>query len=116
MATLHPLSEQDLIGGACWIDLERFSDPRGSLTPVEGGRHVPFEVRRLFYFYDVPVGENRGAHAHRDQEQLIICLAGGFDVVLDDGSQHRTARLSRPWRGLYVPHMLWAAQVNFDGG
>jgi hypothetical protein len=96
--------------------LEKFSDPRGSLTPIEGERHVPFPVRRIFYFYDIPVGESRGAHAHRIQEQVIICLAGSFDVLLDDGERRQLVRVSRPWNGLYVPAMLWASQVSFDGG
>jgi dTDP-4-dehydrorhamnose 3,5-epimerase-like enzyme len=109
-------SDQDLIGGARWVELEKFSDPNGSLTPIEGERHVPFIIRRAFYFYDVPVGENRGRHAHRQQHQVVTCLAGGFDVLLDDATRHQLVHLSRPWRALYVPPLLWTSQVNFDGG
>jgi len=109
-------SDRELIGGASWIELQKFSDPRGSLTPIEGMRHVPFTIKRVFYFYDVPVGESRGAHAHRVQEQLIVCVAGSFDVILDDGERRQLVHVSRPWSGLYVPAMLWASQVSFDGG
>lgn len=109
-------AERELIGGARWIEFEKFSDPRGSLTPIEGERHVPFAIRRVFYFYDVPVGDSRGAHAHRAQRQVIVCLAGSFDVVLDDGRRRQLVHVSRPWSGLYVPPMLWASQVSFDGG
>jgi dTDP-4-dehydrorhamnose 3,5-epimerase-like enzyme len=108
--------EPVLIGGARWIELAKFSDPRGALTPIEGGRHVPLTIRRVFYFYDVPVGERRGAHAHRRQHQIIACLAGGFDVVLDDGRDRQTVRLFQPWRVLYAPPLVWMEQVNFDGG
>lgn len=107
--------ERELIGGARWVELERFSDPYGSLTPIEGGRHVPFPIKRVFYFYDVPVAQSRGAHAHRVQEQVIVCLSGSFDVVLDDGRTRQAVRVSRPWEGLYLPAMLWASQAGFDG-
>ena len=112
--TMDPDSE--LLAGARWIEFEKFFDPTGSLTPIEGERHIPFVIKRVFYFYDVPVGENRGAHAHRIQEQVIVCLAGRFEVLLDDGNQRQLVSLSRPWRGLYLPAMLWASQINFDGG
>ncbi len=108
--------DRGLIGGAQWIDLERFADAKGSLTPVEGGRHIPFSIRRVFYFYDVPVAQRRGAHAHRQQQQVIVCLAGGFDAILDDGVHRQSVRLFEPWRGLYLPCMLWVEQVNFYGG
>jgi hypothetical protein len=104
-----------LPGGARWIQLEKFSDPKGALTPIEAERHVPFAIRRVFYFYDVPVAERRGAHAHRRQHQVITCLAGGFDVILDDGSRRQSLRLFEPWRALHVPPLLWMEQVNFDG-
>jgi hypothetical protein len=106
----------DLIGGARWITLRKFFDPRGALTAVESARDVPFDIKRVFYFYDVPVGESRGAHAHRQQSQAIICLAGGFSVVLDDSVHQQSVRLSRPWLGLVLPPGLWASQTDFDGG
>jgi len=105
-----------LIGEARWITLRKFFDPRGALTAIEGDQDVPFEIKRVFYFYDVPIGESRGAHAHRRQSQVIICLAGGFSVVLDDAMQQQSVRLSRPWLGLFLPPGLWASQTDFDGG
>ena len=96
--------------------LPRVLDPRGSLTFLEGGRHVPFEIRRVFYLYDVPTEEGRGAHAHRALSQFLICLAGSFDVEVDDGERRSTIHLNRPWKGLLVPPMIWAAEVNFDPG
>jgi hypothetical protein len=77
---------------------------------------VPFEIKRVFYLYDVPTGENRGAHAHKTLHQFLICLAGSFDVQIDDGTQHETIHLNRPWKGLHIPPMIWASEVNFDPG
>lgn len=105
-----------ILGGARWIVLKKFFDPRGALTAIEGAGDVPFDIKRVFYFYDVPVAESRGAHAHRQQSQVIICLAGGFDVEVDDGQQRKVVRLSRPWEALLLPPGLWASQTNFDGG
>lgn len=98
------------------IDLPKATDPRGNLTFIEGGRHIPFEIKRVFYLYDVPAGESRGAHAHRSLEQFLVCLAGSFDVALDDGSDRRLVHLNRPWIGLYIPPKIWAAEVDFDPG
>lgn len=98
------------------IDLPKITDPRGNLTFVESGRHVPFEVKRVFYLYDVPTGNDRGAHAHKTLHQFLICLAGSFDVTLDDGKSQDTVHLNRPWKGLHIPPMVWAAEVNFDPG
>lgn len=96
------------------IDLPKITDASGNLTFVEGNRHVPFDVKRVFYLYDVPTGESRGAHAHREQHQFLICLSGSFDVELDDGRTRTTVHLNRPWKGLHIPPMIWAAEVNFD--
>lgn len=109
-------STDHLIAGARWIEFEKYADSTGSLTPIEGEHHVPFAIKRVFYFYDVPIGESRGSHAHRAQEQVIVCLAGSFDVILDCGSRQQQVHVSRPWRGLYVPPLLWTSQINFDGG
>ena len=98
------------------IELPKFSDTRGSLCPVEAGRHIPFEIKRVFYFFDIPAGENRGAHAHKTLHQFLICLSGSFDLLLDDGSRTKIVHLNRPWRGLYISPMVWAAQSNFDPG
>jgi len=98
------------------LDLPRINDPRGNLTFLEGGRHVPFDVRRVFYIYDVPTEESRGAHAHRTLQQFLICLSGSFDVAIDDGVSKGRIHLNRPWKGLLIPPMIWAAEVNFDAG
>lgn len=98
------------------IEFPKISDHRGNLTFIEGGRHVPFDVKRTFYVYDIPSGEHRGAHAHHALHQVIICLSGGMDVYLDDGQEKRTVHLNRPWLGVHVPPMIWAAEGNFDPG
>ncbi len=98
------------------IEFPKITDPKGDLTFIEGQRHVPFDIKRIFYLYDVPTGNSRGAHAHKTLQQVLICLAGSFDVVLDDGIRQRTVHLNRPWRGLYMPPMIWGAEANFDPG
>ncbi len=98
------------------IELPKISDPRGSLTFIEGGKHLPFTIKRVFYLYDVPTGEDRGAHAHKRLHQFLICLSGSFDVALDDGYKKNTVHLNRPWKGLHIPPMIWASEINFDPG
>lgn len=98
------------------IDLPKISDPRGNLTFIEGERHLPFDIKRVFYLYDVPTGENRGAHAHRKLHQFLICLSGSFDVAVDDGFKKNIIHLNRPWKGLHIPPMIWASELNFDPG
>ena len=97
-------------------EFPKVPDPRGNLTFIEGEHHIPFGIRRIFYIYDVPTGESRGAHAHKRLQQMLICLSGSFEVHLDDGERQRTVRLNRPWQGLYVAPMVWAAEMNFDPG
>lgn len=98
------------------IDLPRINDPRGNLTFVEGARHVPFDIRRVYYLYDVPGGAERGGHAHKELQQLIIAMSGSFDVVVDDGTSQRRHHLNRSYYGLYVPHMIWRELDNFSSG
>ena len=98
------------------VALPKISDPRGNLTFIEGNSHIPFEIKRVFYLYDVPTGESRGAHAHYELHQFLICLSGSFDVAIDDGEFQATIHLNRPWKGLHIPPMIWAAEVNFDPG
>jgi dTDP-4-dehydrorhamnose 3,5-epimerase-like enzyme len=97
-------------------DLPRIADPRGNLTFVENGPHLPFTVQRVFYLYDVPGGESRGGHAHRELEQLIIAVSGSFDVVVDDGVDTERFSLNRSYYGLYVPRMVWSHLENFSSG
>lgn len=98
------------------IELPKITDPRGNLTFLEGGKHIPFEIKRVFYLYDVPTGGDRGAHAHKSLHQFLICLSGSFDVQLDDGKERRVVHLNRPWKGLHIPPMIWASEVSFDPG
>jgi dTDP-4-dehydrorhamnose 3,5-epimerase-like enzyme len=98
------------------VDLPKMEDPRGSLTFIENSKHVPFDIKRVFYIYDVPTAKSRGAHAHRKLKQFLICLSGSFDVDLDDGKNKKTVHLNRPWQGLLVPSMIWAGEANFDPG
>jgi dTDP-4-dehydrorhamnose 3,5-epimerase-like enzyme len=96
------------------IDLPKITDPRGNLTFIEGGRHVPFEIRRVYYTYDVPGGAERGGHAHKNLHQLIIALSGSFDVVLDDGTEKKRFHLNRSYYGIYVCPMIWRELENFS--
>lgn len=98
------------------FDLPKMSDPRGNLTFLETNRHVPFDIKRIYYLYDVPGGESRGGHAHRQVEEFIIAASGSFDVVLNDGSSEERFCLSRPYIGLYVANMVWRALDSFSSG
>lgn len=98
------------------IELPKMTDPRGNLTFIEEQKNIPFLLKRIFYIYDVPTGESRGAHAHHKLEQFLICISGSFDVELDDGQKKKKIHLNRPWQGLYVPSLIWAAETNFDPG
>jgi len=98
------------------VELPRVQDPRGNLTFIEGKQQVPFEIKRVFYLYDVPGGETRAGHANGRLEQLIIAASGSFDVIVDDGSEHQRFSLNRSYFGLYVPGMIWRELVNFSSG
>lgn len=98
------------------IELPKITDVRGNLTFVEGGRHVPFPVKRVYYVYDVPGGTSRGGHVHKKTEEFIIAASGSFDVVLDDGGVRRSFSLNRSYYGLYVPTMIWRELENFSSG
>ena len=91
-------------------------DQRGNLSFVEGSRHVPFGIARIYYLYDVPGGETRGGHAHRDLEQVIIAISGSFDVELDDGFEKKVFPLRRSNEGLYLSRMIWRELTNFASG
>lgn len=99
------------------VELDKHhSDREGNLTVVENGATLPFDVKRVYYLYDIPGGESRGAHAHRDLEQLIIAASGSFTVTLDDGNSKRSFFLNRPYQGLYVKPGLWRDLVDFSSG
>lgn len=98
------------------IDLPKINEPRGNLTFVEGGRHIPFEIKRVYYLYDVPGGAERGGHGHKNLHQLIIAMSGSFDVILNDGTQQKRFHLNRSYFGLYVCPMIWRELDNFSSG
>lgn len=98
------------------IDLPKIHDPRGNLTFIEGGNHIPFDIQRSYYLYDVPGGSERGGHAHKGLQQLIIAMSGSFDVVLDDGRGKKRYHLNRSYHGLYVCPMMWRELDNFSSG
>ena len=97
------------------IKLDKISDPRGNLTFIEN-RHLPFEIKRVYYLYDVPGGAERGGHAHLNLQQLIIAASGSFNVILDDGFNKKNIQLNSPYVGLYVPKMVWREINNFSSG
>lgn len=99
------------------IELDRHhSDRKGNISVVENGRDVPFNVKRAYYLYDVPGGESRGGHAHKELRQLIIAASGSFTVTLDDGHVKRTFTLNRPYQGLYVVPGIWRTLDDFSSG
>ena len=99
------------------VELDKHhSDRKGNLTVVENGITLPFDVKRVYYLYDIPGGEDRGAHAHKECHQFIIAASGSFEVVLDDGTNKRTVLLNRPFWGLHVPPAIWASEQGFSSG
>jgi hypothetical protein len=98
------------------IQLPKIEDHRGNLTFIEGDNHIPFSIARVYYLYDVPGGVERGGHAHKQLEQLIIAASGSFDVELDDGFGKKKFTLNRSYYGLYLPTMVWRELTNFSSG
>ena len=96
------------------LELPKITDRRGSLTFAEGGRHMPFDIKRIFYLFDVPAGEMRAAHALKTCQQVIIAISGGFDVSVDDGKAKERFHLNRPDCGLYVPPLVWREIADFS--
>ncbi|WP_455497878.1 sugar 3,4-ketoisomerase [Coprobacter sp.] len=98
------------------IQLDKHTRPNGNITVVEDNITVPFDIRRVYYLYDVPGGEERGGHAHRNLYQLIVAASGSFDVILDDGKKRRTVSLNRPYYGLLIRPGIWRELNNFSSG
>jgi len=98
------------------IHLPRIHDRAGNITVIENKIHIPFAPARIFYLYDIPGGESRGAHAHKQCHQFLIAASGCFEVLLDDGKAQRQVLLNRPYTGLHIPPMIWASEINFSSG
>lgn len=98
------------------LELSKIENRAGNITPIQSNVNVPFNIKRVFYSYDIPGGEARGAHAHKECHQFLIAASGSFEVVLDDGINRRTILLNRPFYGLHVPPGIWAAEQGFSSG
>ena len=95
-------------------DLPKIPDVRGNLTFIEENNHLPFEIKRTYWIYDVPGGEKRGGHAYKENQEFIVSLSGSFDVILDDGTKREVFSLNRSYYGLYVPKGIWRQMENFS--
>lgn len=98
------------------IEFKKIRNRAGNISPIEGLESIPFEIERVFYLYDIPGGEDRGAHAHKQCHQLLIAASGSFDIELNDGVNKRTIALNRPYFGLHIPPGIWAAEKSFSSG
>lgn len=98
------------------IHFPKIKNRAGNITPIENDTNIPFNLKRVFYIYDIPGGEDRGAHAHKECHQLLVAVSGSFDVFLDDGINKRTVNLNRPDVGLHIPPGIWAAEQSFSSG
>lgn len=98
------------------IELPKLNNRAGNITPVTNNENIPFDVKRIFYIYDIPGGEDRGAHAHKECHQFLIAASGSFEIEMDDGTNKRTVTLNRPYYGLHIPPGIWAAEKGFSSG
>ncbi|MGO8945156.1 MAG: sugar 3,4-ketoisomerase [Syntrophobacteraceae bacterium] len=98
------------------IDLPKIADPRGNLTFIEGSNHIPFEIKRVYYLYDVPGGAERAGHAHKTCHSFLVAMSGSFDVILYDGREKKRVHLNRSYYGLHIPPMIWREIDNFSSG
>ena len=98
------------------VEMDKHHPETGNITVIENGKTIPFDVKRVYYLYDIPGGESRGAHAHKELKQLIIAASGSFEVTLDDGNVKRTFTLNRPYQGLLVVPGIWRELNNFSSG
>lgn len=98
------------------IELPKIETEGGNITPIQGNVNIPFNIKRVFYSYDIPGGEARGAHAHKECHQFLVAASGAYEVLLDDGVNKRTVLLNRPFYGLHVPPGIWASEQAFSSG
>jgi len=92
------------------------SDRKGNLTPIYNSVHIPFDIERVYYLYDIPAGSERGGHAHKELQQLIVSVLGSFDIMVKDGEREKIFNLNRPFYGLYLPRHIWREMTNFSAG
>jgi len=98
------------------LELPKIKNRAGNITAIENNNQIPFVINRIFYLYDIPGGESRGAHAHKECHQFLVAVSGSFEVQLDDGKVKKTVMLNQPFRGLHIPPGIWASEVNFSSG
>ena len=98
------------------IELPKIENRSGNLTLIQNSIEIPFDIKRIFYLYDIPGGKDRGAHAHIECHQFLIAGSGSFDVLLDDGKSKKLVTLNQPYRGLHIPPGIWASEINFSSG
>ncbi len=96
--------------------LNQIGDRNGHITAIENNKEIPFDIKRIFYLYDIPGGESRGAHAHKECHQFLVAASGSFEVLLDDGKTKRQVMLNKPDLGLHIPPGIWASEINFSSG
>ena len=105
-----------LVSDCSLIELPKIENRSGNLTSIQNSIEIPFDVKRIFYLYDIPGGKDRGAHAHIECHQFLIAGSGSFDVLLDDGKSKKLVTLNQPYKGLHIPPGIWASEVNFSSG
>ena len=98
------------------IELPKVKNRAGNITVLENNIEIPFSVKRIFYLYDIPGGESRGAHSHKQCHQFLVAASGSFEILLDDGKVKKTVQLNQPYRGLHIPPGIWASEINFSSG
>jgi len=98
------------------IELPKVKNRAGNITVLENNIEIPFSVKRIFYLYDIPGGESRGAHSHKECHQFLVAASGSFEILLDDGKVKKTVQLNQPYRGLHIPPGIWASEINFSSG
>lgn len=113
---LMKMSKKITITDCHLIQLPSIGNREGQIAPIENEDLVPFEINRIFYLYDIPSGESRGAHAHKECHQFLVATCGSFEVILDDGINRTQVMLNHPSKGLHIPPGIWASEINFSGG